>query len=66
MGDSVSKPSLWRDRKIAPPLAYLATVASVDSGRAAAVTLSLRVVSAVILLMAATGCRDLTCRAAAE
>jgi glutaminyl-peptide cyclotransferase len=57
MGDSVSKPSLWCDRKIAPPLAYLATVASVESGRAAAVALLLRVVSAVILLMAATGCR---------
>ena len=44
------------DRKIAPPLAYLATVASVESGRAAAVALLLRVVSAAILLMAATGC----------
>jgi len=57
VGDSVSMPLLWRDRKIAPPLAYLATVASVNSGRAAAVALSLRVVSAVILLTAATGCR---------
>jgi glutamine cyclotransferase len=57
VGDSVSKSSLSRDRKIAPPLAYLATVASVDSGRAAAVAPLLRVVSAVILLMAATGCR---------
>ena len=37
-------------------MGYLATVASVESGRAAALALLLRVVSAAILLMAATGC----------
>ena len=44
------------DRKISPPWGYPATVASVESGRAAALALLLRVVSAAILLIAATGC----------
>jgi glutaminyl-peptide cyclotransferase len=49
-------PSRRCDRKIAPPLGYPVTVACVESGRAAALALLLRVVSAAILLIAATGC----------
>jgi glutamine cyclotransferase len=49
-------PSRRCDRKTSPPLGYLATVAGVESGRAAALALLLRVFSAAILLMAATGC----------
>jgi glutamine cyclotransferase len=44
------------DGKIPPPLGYPATVAGVESGRAIAFAPLLRVVSAAILLIAATGC----------